>query len=70
MKRSLVLQDLLKEFLDDDIMFCELKVIMVDGHGKDERGKTSKEFTETRCQVFGKNFMLPARSEKGKGCLQ
>ena len=43
---------------------------MVDGHGKDERGKTSKEFTETRCQVFGKNFMLPARSEKGRGCLQ
>ena len=49
-KGSLVLQDLLIEFLDCDIMTCKLKVIMVDGHGKDETGKDPKR-NLTRCPV-------------------
>ncbi|XP_022796452.1 nuclear hormone receptor FTZ-F1-like [Stylophora pistillata] len=69
-KRSLVLQDLVTEFLDGDIMTCELKVIMVQTDtGKTKEGKTYKKFTETPCQVFGKNSMFPVRSGKGGGFL-
>lgn len=51
-RRSLVLQDLLTEFLDDGIMTCKLKIIMVDGHGRDERGEDLRGiYRDVVCEV-------------------
>ena len=60
MKRSLVFQDLLKEFLDDN-MFCELNVIMVDGHGKDERGEDFKGIYQDTLSSFWQEFYVTCK---------
>ena len=57
-KRSLVLQDLQTEFLDGDIMTCKLKVIMVDGHGKDERGEDLKGIYRDALSSFCQEFYV------------
>ena len=66
-KRSLVLQDLLTEFLDGDIMTCELKVIMVDRHGKDERGEDLKGIYRDALSSFWQEFYVSCTlGERGR----
>ena len=66
-KRSLVLQDLVTEFLDGDIMTCELKVIMVDGHGKDERGEDLKGIYRDALSSFWQEFYVSCTlGERGR----
>lgn len=43
LRRILIRQDLIKEFLDESAMTCELKVVMVNGNGRDERGEDLKK---------------------------
>ena len=66
-KRSLVLQDLTSEFLAGDIMTCELKVIMVDGHGKDEIGEHLKGIYRDGLSSFWQEFYVSCTlGERGR----
>ena len=58
MRRSLVLHDLLTEFLDDGIMTCELKIIMVDGYGRDERGEDLRGIYRDALSSFWQEFYI------------
>ena len=57
-RRSLVLQDLLTEFLDEDIMTCELKIIMVDGYRRDERGEDLRGIYSDALSSFWQGFYI------------
>lgn len=66
-RRSLVLQDLLKEFLEDSIMTCELKIIMVDGQGRDERGEDIRGIYRDALASFWQEFYISfSLGERGR----
>lgn len=67
MRRSLILQDLLREFLDGDVMNCELKVIMVDQQGRDERGADVKGIYRDALSSFWQEFYISCTlGERGR----
>jgi len=66
-RRSLVLQDLLKEFLEDSIMTCELKIMMVDGQGRDERNEDFRGIYRDALASFWQEFYISCSlGERGR----
>jgi len=55
-RRSFVLRDLITEFLDVGVMSCEL--ILVDGHGKEERGEDLKGIYPDALSSFWQDFYI------------
>jgi hypothetical protein len=61
------MHDLIEAFSEEDIMVCEIKVIMVDSRGNDEIGLDLRGIYRDAISCFWQEFTtrVPSASEKG-----